>query len=206
MRIKYKDDQKRLLMACGVPKGLLVESTINADKMISNFVSSQEKPLAISKKNQIDTLDVIRKAPIKKKMFIMHSEVDYLTLRRYLVPWFWNNVKYAKDHAIATQGVMPAWHYLHGSFEDNLIDRLLIRDPMKEFLEQSPLIVVDGINTDQPNVKNDKLRDIINLASNHALILLVNGKDVAQFFNDKIGHSIKNNFVSFTHARSVEVI
>ena len=98
-----------------------------------------------------------------------------------------------------TKGILPFWHYLDGSFNDEMVSRLLGRDVNTSFTDYEPLLVIDGAFTDQGTVKQEKLRDIINLSSNHAVFLLLGGKDPFIYCSDKLGFEPKKMVVFGTH-------
>lgn len=205
MKIKYTERKQRVLTLSGVPKGLLVESEINPSQYLMSYVEGNEKPVNISKGQQLKTLERIKKAPIDIDCFILYSPQNYLELRRYLVPWFYNNIAYSNQHRLTTQGVLPVWHFLHGMFEDTLIKQLLRQDSNLDFDLYEPLIVIDGVHTEQGAFKNDKLRDIVNLAGAHPLVILISGNEPIKFFAEKIGLD-KLNYVVFGSPKTRQVL
>jgi hypothetical protein len=208
LKIKYTEEQHKLLRLCQVPSGLIFDQDIDweprlqahqeidGDKVLGNF------SLGVQKKIVHELNALYDKEPC---IYVAHSMNEIVLLRRFIVPWFWNAVKLCKKNSGVTLGQLPIWHYVDFTFQDSLLNILLGKDPNENFDKYQPLIVLDGINTDSSSTKIEKLRDILNLSVDHVVILIITGKDPITFCKNKLNFECKK-FFSFGSSRTRQVL
>jgi hypothetical protein len=204
MKISYSDEQKRLLQLCGVPQGLLMDTAIDPKQYLKTVQEEVDGKLICNIKvtdqqKTIKKLNAVYR--LSPTFFCLHSSSEYLTIRKYAVPWFFNAAKYCKSNVIESRGILPYWHYVDTKFDDSLMDILRDRNTSTSFLEYQPLIVLDGNYTDSSSIKLEKLRDLLNLLTGHTVILLLSGDKPYSFCLNKLGLRV-TDFISFGATRN----
>jgi hypothetical protein len=203
MKVKYSIEQRRLLQMCKVPSGVIQDFNIKWENYIRSYSEQNaDDGKLICKFSIEDQKKTVQRfsslAEAKPHIIVINATTELTNMRRFMVPWFFNVVEYAKNNPKATLGNMPLWHYLDSSFSDELLDILRYRNPITNFNDSKPLIVIDGVATDSGHSKVEKLRDIINLTLDHVVIILLAGTNPFLFCKNKLGFAPKQ-FVVFFH-------
>jgi len=209
MKIKFTDNQIRELQTCGVPKGLLSSTTIDTKFLLSSYIEVGENDKIVGKLSILDQTNTCKQLATihesKPNLYILNSTLQLQTIRKYTVPWFYNCIRYSKSNSNTTKGILPFWHFIDSSFNDNLLNILLNKDDTVSFKEYQPTIVLDGIYTDCSGNKLDKLRDILNLATDHSIILILAGNLPFSFCLNKLCIKPKN-FIIFNETKNRTVL
>jgi hypothetical protein len=210
MKISYTEEMRRLLKVCGVPSGLVYDFSIDWTTYLRSHTEEgkDDGKLAcdISLSDQKSTIKSLSNLDVSKPKIIVLNSIDELTLlRRFMVPWFYNAVEYCKTNPKASLGSLPVWHYIDFSFTDDLLTILRYKNPQINFSEYKPLLILDGVSTDSSSNKVEKLRDILNLSLDHAVVLLLGGANPYTFCKERLGFAPKQLAV-FNSARNRTVL
>ncbi len=207
MKFSYTEEKKRLLKLTGVPSGLLYDCTIKIKDHVRSYNEEIEgkPPFTLSIADQMKVYTSLDKLPGQPRRIVLSSNDDITLLRKFMVPWFYNAVAFAKENSNIALGTLPVWQYVDFSFNDKLLDALRGKDTELSFSEYKPLLVLDGISTDSSSNKIEKTRDILNLSLDHTVVLLLGGSNPFNFCQTRLSFTPKELAI-FSTARNRSVL
>ena len=174
----------------------IMEESVEDNKLLCNFSIAEQKK----------TIEKLKKAHIAKPaVYIMHSHLELLTMRRYTLPWFYNAVRWCSTHLQTTEGMLPTWNYVDSTFNDDLLSILKGKDESVDYSKFAPALVIDGLYTDSSHNKIEKTRDILNLATNHTIFLILAGERPFSFCLNKLAFKPKH-LISFGSQKTRSVL
>lgn len=180
-RIAIADDQQARLHNAGVQGMVFVQRPIDLEASVGLIEATtvSGRPKIIKSAKQIEAYDHIYKNPFKVPYVMCISSTRTDLRAKYVAAHLLNRAIDAYNVTrYTTTRLLPAWHTLTGSYQDEIRDRIYQTKKGKK----PALAVFSNVAANSSEVKLEKLRDLLELYADVPRVVAITGEDPYTFF------------------------
>lgn len=190
-----KPETRRLLSNRGVPSHLFGLRSFNIDGYVREVdIPFKDGFIEFPVSRQLHYLQDVLKDPFSKSLTIIGGQF-YATKAQAIALLIMRIAIQKRD-----RNRLPLWHYITGSFKDNLRDD----DTYKLKIGTPGLLILDGITSTSSTVKFEKCHDLLELYGSIPKILICSGTDPVTIARNHI-HTKPDGYLYISETKMMEI-
>jgi len=187
VKVKISNKARHILSLQGVPSGLLQPFSLKPDDLLQNFplpsVNECDATKWIDTDTQLDWLNLILEdLPITPYTLMCINTPRFFKARQLALLLFWRYLVDSMNHPRTYHDSLPIWRSVNLNFRNYLLEEYASGKHTRP-----NLLVIDGVYHDMPNIKCDKLHDIMQTLCDRPRILIFHGPDPFNFCVNALG-------------------